>query len=358
MVICSVVNKIEVYPSYYVQFYNDCSGMKRTIAMFENQSCLSRAQQSIIDLDKWQQTVDLIAELFDSACGTIVQLRQNEFNVVVASKNEDNFLSRNDSWSWDLNSFCRNIVETKQGMNVQEAKLDSYWKLSAPVVEGKIRSYCGLPIFWPCGELFGTICIIDTKETKHSSALLKVLKQFCRLITADLKMLRDCQEIRDLALTDELTGLNNRRGLSFLGEQRIKDARRARQTVGLVYLDIDNLKQINDKQGHQVGDQCIITLANVLKENGRESDIIARIGGDEFIIMTSFNDESIHDVQLEALCSRILECYNLAASEYDVGEITSISYGYQTFDYERTTVLEDMIAQADRLMYRNKNSKR
>ncbi|EDM67650.1 MAG: sensor domain-containing diguanylate cyclase [Moritella sp.] len=326
--------------------------------MFDSQSCLSRAQQSIIDLDKWQQTVDLIAELFDSACGAIVQLRKDEFNVVVASQNEDSFLSRDVTWPWDINSFCRKIVETKQELNIQQAKSDAYWKLSPPVVEGKIRSYCGLPIFWPSGQLFGTICIIDTKETEYSPTLIKLLEQFCRLITADLQMLHDYEAIHDLALTDELTGLNNRRGLSFLGEQRIKDARRAKQTIGIVYLDIDNLKQINDKQGHQVGDQCIITLANVLKENGRESDIIARIGGDEFIIMTSFNDESIHDVQLEALCSRILECYNLAASEYDVGEITSISYGYQTFDYERTTVLEDMIAQADRLMYRNKNSKR
>ncbi|KXO13157.1 diguanylate cyclase/phosphodiesterase (GGDEF & EAL domains) with PAS/PAC sensor(s) [Moritella sp. JT01] len=326
--------------------------------MIDNQACLSRSQQNIIDLDKWQQTVDLIAELFDSACGTIVQLRQNEFNVVVASQNEDNFLSRDDSWPWDVNSFCRHIIETKQGVNIQDAELDSYWTSSPLVVEGKIRSYCGLPIFWPGGELFGTICIIDTKETKNSSALLKVLAQFCRLITADLQMLRDCQEIRELALTDELTGLHNRRGLSFLGDQRIKDARRARQTIGLVYLDIDNLKKINDKQGHQVGDQCIITLANVLNENGRESDIIARIGGDEFIIMTSFNDECIHDAQLNVLCSRILACYNFAASAFDVGGITSISYGYQTFNNERITVLEDMIEQADQLMYRNKRSKR
>lgn len=358
MVIHALVNKMEVYPSYYFQLYNDCSGMKRTVAMFDNQSCLSRTQQTIIELDKWQQVIDISAKLFGSACGAIVQLRQNEFNVVVTSQNEDNFLSRNDSWPWDINSFCRKIAETKQELNVQQAQSDAYWKLSPPVVEGKIRSYCGLPIFWPCGEVFGTICIIDTKETAHSPTLIKLLEQFCRLITADLQMLRDYQEIRDLALTDELTGLNNRRGLSFLGEQRIKDARRAKQTIGIVYLDIDNLKLVNDKQGHQVGDQCIIMLANVLKTNGRESDIIARIGGDEFIIMTSFNDEHVHDVKLETLCLRILDCYSLAVSEYDVGEITSISYGYQTFHYEVMTVLDEMIEQTDQLMYRNKNSKR
>jgi len=326
--------------------------------MFDTQSCLSRTPQTIIDLDKWQQTVDISAQLFGSACGAVVQLRQGEFNVVVTSQNEDNFLFRNDSWPWDINSFCRKIAETKQELNVQQAKSDVYWKFSSPVVEGKIGSYFGFPIFWPCGELFGTICIVDTKETEHSPTLIKLLEQFCRLITADLQMLRDYQEIRDLALTDELTGLHNRRGLSFLGEQRIKEARRAKETIGIVYLDIDNLKLVNDKQGHQIGDQCIITLANVLKVSGRESDIITRIGGDEFIIMTSFSAEYDYEHHMESFSLRILDCYTTAVSEYDTDETTSISYGYQTFNYELMTVLEDMIEQADRLMYRNKNSKR
>ncbi len=70
------------------------------------------------------------------------------------------------------------------------------------------------------------------------------------------------------------------------------------------------------------------------------------------------SDQCIHDAQLNVLCSRILACYNFAASEFDVGGITSISYGYQTFNNERITVLEDMIEQADQLMYRNKRSKR
>ncbi|QUM77012.1 sensor domain-containing diguanylate cyclase [Moritella sp. 24] len=326
--------------------------------MVDNQACLSRSEQNIIDLNKWQQITDLIAELFGSASGTIVQLRENEFNVVVASQNKDNFLSRNDTWSWDIHSFCRKIIETKQQLTVEHAEMDACWKQSPLVAEGQIRSYCGLPIFWPCGELFGTLCIIDTKETEHSPALIKLLEQFCRLITADLKMLRDYQEIRDLALTDELTGIHNRRGLSFLGEQRIKEARRAKQTIGIVYLDIDHLKRINDRHGHQIGDQCIITLANVLTVNGRESDIIARMGGDEFIIMTSFSDEYDYDHHLEKLSLRILDCYKTAVSEYDTDEITSISYGHRTFNYASMTFLEEMIEETDQLMYRNKNSKR
>jgi len=222
--------------------------------MVDTQSCLSSSEQNIIDLEKWQQTVDLLAEMFDSACGTIVQLRQNEFNAVVVSKNQDNFLNENDSWPLELNSFCRRIMETKEELNVQNANIDDYWRFIPPVADGPIRSYCGLPIFWPDGELFGTICVIDTKRTDHTSSLLKLLKQFCHLIMKDLKILCDYNNLKSLALTDELTSVYNRRGLSFLGEQRIKDAKRSKQIIGIIYLDIDNLKQINDKYGHHVGD--------------------------------------------------------------------------------------------------------
>lgn len=326
--------------------------------MLDCQACLSRSQQNIIDLNKWQEIADLISELFDSACGTIVQFRQNEFNVVVASQNEDNFLSCNDTWPWDMNSFCRRIIETQKGLDVQQAKLDNYWKYSPAVLEGKVRSYCGLPIFWPSGELFGTICVIDTKATNHSSVLIKLLAQFGRLIAADLKMLRDYQDIRDLALTDDLTGINNRRGLSFLGEQRIKEARRSKQTIGFIYLDIDHLKWVNDEHGHQIGDECIIILADAIKVSGRESDIIARLGGDEFIIMTSFCDGDEYMQHLENLSLRIFDFYSSSVAKYDINDSTSISYGYCVFKHEQMTLLDEMIQQTDQLMYQNKNSKR
>ncbi len=80
--------------------------------MIDTQACISQHPHPNLDLQKWQMTVDLMAELFDSACGTIVQFRQQEFNAVVASLNEDNFLQRNSSWPWDMKSFCRRIVET------------------------------------------------------------------------------------------------------------------------------------------------------------------------------------------------------------------------------------------------------
>ncbi len=107
-----------------------------------------------------------------------------------------------------------------------------------------------MPITWPDGSLFGTICVIDKKQSDYSDVQLKILEQFRNLINADLHMLIDYEEIKALAITDELTQVHNRRGLNLLGEQRFKDARRFSQHIGMVYIDIDNMKQLNDTEGH------------------------------------------------------------------------------------------------------------
>ncbi|QFU22979.1 diguanylate cyclase [Shewanella eurypsychrophilus] len=328
--------------------------------MFNVQDCLSSSKQSSIDLDKWQQTVDLMSELYGSVNGSIVQFRQNEFNVVVTSSNEDNFLERDDSWPWEMKSFCRKIIETKKLLYVDNSLEDQYWQDAPPVTDGPVRSYCGLPIYWPDGSLFGTICVIDNKASQYSTTLLKMLEQFCQLITADLKMFCDYEELKSLALTDELTGLYNRRGLMILGEQRIKDAKRSKHIIGLTYLDIDNLKQMNDQFGHQLGDRCILTLAKALEVSCRDNDIKARVGGDEFIVMSVFDkdNEAPYNQVLRELSQRIIKNYQLFIKEHDPNGLTSVSYGGLIFKHHELHTLEEMIEKADQLMYQNKQSKR
>src|SRR6476659_4061225 len=90
------------------------------------------------------------------------------------------------------------------------------------------------------------------------------------------------EALRSLSLTDELTGLYNRRGFSTLAERHLSLARRTGQDLLLVLGDIDGLKLVNDTFGHAAGDQVVIDAATVLKGTYRRVDILARIGGDEF----------------------------------------------------------------------------
>jgi len=322
--------------------------------MFDIQSNLLEKQQGSIDLAKWQQTVDLISELYDAACGTIVQLKDQEFKVIVTSNNEDNFLSAGDTWSWNMQSFCRKIAETNDQLYIYDAQADDFWKDAPAVREGPVRSYCGLPVYWPDGSIFGTICVIDTKDTDYSETLQAVLKQLCLLITSDLRMLADYEKIKSLAITDDLTGVNNRRGLNILGEQKFKDAKRYQHAIGLIYLDIDNMKIVNDTFGHTAGDTCIVTLSNILKENCRASDIIARLGGDEFIIISLLGSRR----ELGLMASRIEEKYQAATKGNVQLELTSISYGTSIIDCYSPHSFEELLNEADAKMYEHKQSKR
>ncbi|MDO8753317.1 MAG: GGDEF domain-containing protein, partial [Anaerolineales bacterium] len=91
--------------------------------------------------------------------------------------------------------------------------------------------------------------------------------------------------LRALTLTDDLTKINNRRGFFLLAEQILKISSRTKIGVYLMYADLDNFKEINDNFGHIAGDIALQEYARILIENYRESDVIARIGGDEFVLL-------------------------------------------------------------------------
>ena len=167
--------------------------------MIDTKECFSRNPHPSVDLKKWQTTVNLMSQLFDTKAGLIVQFRQGEFNVVSASKNPDNFLSRNDSWPWEMKSFCRRIMETGKGLYVANADEQAEWKDAPPVCDGPVRSYYGLPLMWPDNTLFGTICCIDTRHTSYNDTQLQLLEQFRELINSDLKLIFNFEEIKTLA---------------------------------------------------------------------------------------------------------------------------------------------------------------
>jgi len=157
------------------------------------------------------------------------------------------------------------------------------------------------------------------------------------------------REIRSLAVTDELTGLYNRRGFLASAMHQLKLAQRRSQDVLLLYCDMDNLKGINDAFGHQEGDLAIVRAADALEETFRDSDILARLGGDEFAVLAS--EASISDREaIVARLDRSLEKANGEESRYKL----SLSIGIARFDSETAGSLGELMARADRDMYANK----
>jgi diguanylate cyclase (GGDEF)-like protein len=165
---------------------------------------------------------------------------------------------------------------------------------------------------------------------------------------------RVLEELRTLSLSDELTGLYNRRGFFILAEQQIKIANRTRRGMLLVSADLDGLKKINDGFGHHEGDRAIVDAAQLLRQSFRESDIISRIGGDEFVILITEKPE----INAEVLFTRLEK--NLEVHNHRVHRpySFSISMGVATFDPQNPADLNTLLVEADKSMYENKKHKR
>jgi diguanylate cyclase (GGDEF)-like protein len=157
--------------------------------------------------------------------------------------------------------------------------------------------------------------------------------------------------LRSLALVDELTGLYNRRGFLKIGEQHLKLADRTKREVALLFADLDHMKQINDTCGHQEGDQALIETAAILIKTFRRSDIIARIGGDEFAVLAI---EACRN-NVETLTARLQENLDVFNADGNLPYRLSLSVGTSFYDPEDPCVLGEFLARADRSMYEQKN---
>ena len=157
------------------------------------------------------------------------------------------------------------------------------------------------------------------------------------------------EELRALSLTDALTGLYNRRGFLALADQQLKIAGRLKRGISLLSADMDNLKVVNDTLGHKGGDAALIEVAGILKESFRESDIIARIGGDEFVVLLIENTSGDSEM-LTARLLKNLEARNAASRSFRL----SISFGLASSAPESLCSVDELLAKADKLMYEQK----
>lgn len=171
-----------------------------------------------------------------------------------------------------------------------------------------------------------------------------------RTILHAIERHRLLEEVRALSLTDELTGVYNRRGLFALAEQQLMlDARMGWQT-GLLYADVDNMKQINDTQGHAAGDQALRTVADAMRRAFRASDIIARVGGDEFAVVAAHASERFND----ALAARFQEALARKHQENGHPYELRVSVGTVVCPPGARVALDTLLAEAEAAMYRAK----
>ena len=162
------------------------------------------------------------------------------------------------------------------------------------------------------------------------------------------------QQLQAAAITDDLTGLFNRRGFLTLSEQQRKIADRTGRLMSLLYLDLDGMKAINDEHGHKEGDQALVDTANILKRTFRESDIIGRIGGDEFAVFLTYISEP--DIQ-HVIINHIQENLRIHNQKAGRNYKLFLSIGIAYYNPEQPCSINELLTRSDQLMYKNKKHK-
>lgn len=207
------------------------------------------------------------------------------------------------------------------------------WMIMPGWPEGRWHSVTGSPVCDDSGHIIGAVNVgRDITEKKQAE-----------------------EEIRQSALTDELTGLHNRRGLMSLGEHLLRTAKRQGYRVALLFLDLDGMKAINDRHGHEVGDEALSATATILRSVCRSSDVVARLGGDEFVVLTG---EEVDELGASVLKRRIVDAcdaYNRHQRRFQL----SLSIGITLSASDgMPDELSRLLANADSAMYQIKRSSR
>ena len=160
--------------------------------------------------------------------------------------------------------------------------------------------------------------------------------------------------LEEAANIDRLTGLNNRRGFDHMVERALSQAERSGQSVGLIYCDVDDLKSINDEFGHAQGDRALQDAASILRFTLRSADAVARVGGDEFIVLTIGGDEDA----IDRLNARLQEGLDFFNATNDRPYQLSMSSGTAWCSQEDVCRLDSLQAEADAAMYAEKLRRR
>lgn len=195
---------------------------------------------------------------------------------------------------------------------------------------------------------------VESKEKKIYTIFGRKIEELLREFQNIKKQKEFEERLKSLSLTDELTGLYNRRGFLTLAEQQLKISERIGKRSILIYIDLDYMKWINDTFGHKEGDKYLMDFANILKRSFRKSDIIARIGGDEFVILCLEATES----SIEKLLSRLYKNIEIYNSTKNKPYKMSISAGFSFYTPKELITINELLHIADQRMYKEKMSKK
>ncbi|PLR34649.1 GGDEF domain-containing protein [Chimaeribacter californicus] len=243
-------------------------------------------------------------------------------------------------------SFCGHAILQEGPFIVKDACLDERFH-DNPLVTGEpfIRFYAGYPVHLPDGAVVGTLCLISSTPRDFNDDDIASLKDLALVVEDEFYVI-------NMAMTDSLTGIPNRRGFYHSGEKRFKELRRHEARFSIIYFDLDKFKPINDLWGHTEGDEVLKIFSAQLSRHLSPKDIVGRLGGDEFAVLLT---KASHTQLFLNKLRESLEVHNQHA-----GKPYNINYSYGTLNSDSGEYgsLLDMVKESDSSMYLEKRKKK
>jgi diguanylate cyclase len=269
--------------------------------------------------------------------------------IVLAARDRQYGIRAGQVFRWD-DSMCYHMVRGAPRIAADANEVPQY--ASAPI--GRllpIRAYIGVPLVRSDGSMFGTLCAIDPSPRDETVVRqLPLVETMARVIATmldwDLNLQqrqRELETTRLAAATDELTGALNRAGWNAVIRAEEERARRYGHAVSIAVFDLDGLKQLNDSEGHEAGDDLLRRASGTLRHALRAIDVVARTGGDEFAVLLPETAAA----EATPLLGRVTAAFTAAGIR--------ISAGLATWD--RQSSLPATMKSADQAMYRAKSAR-
>jgi diguanylate cyclase (GGDEF)-like protein len=247
-----------------------------------------------------------------------------------------------DATETDLSqSLCHITVVQGKALIVEDALRDPRVRDYPCVTDGlKLRFYAGIPLRTPDGHVVGTLCAADTKSRTFSRQDVEILSDLAQFVISEL-------ELRTLAMTDALTDALSRRAFREEAARAVALARRHSSELSVLMLDLDHFKRVNDTYGHHVGDRLLVEVVSMLRANSCESDIIGRLGGEEFAMLLHQSGAQAALEVAEKLRS-VVARLQLEIEEKTIG--ATISVGVAGLD-QKTGNIDALLEHADAALY-------
>lgn len=245
-------------------------------------------------------------------------------------------------------SFCQFTVAGNEPVVVADATKDARFK-DNPYVTGDshVRFYAGVPLTTPDGYNIGTLCAFSREPREFKPEETQILQELAKVAMSEL-------ELRQLASSDGLTGVLTRRAFREDAAKYLAHAKRHRTRLSAVTFDIDHFKQINDTYGHAVGDKVLTAVSKAVGAELRQSDLLGRVGGEEFAALLPETDEAGALDVAEKLRAAI-RALKFPGSHPVMG--VTASFGIATFD-QFSDDLQSLLVKADEALYEAKRSGR